>query len=550
MFNDLPTIDPEYEYAIPSQDPSHYNWNMHQACMFRAPLTDECDAGSDIKGRRPNVDVPAVVPVEGDESSIYGPMPSCQAEYVNSCYDLSLSTFHAKYPGDCPWRRGSPATEATSPSASFSEDRTASDDDVINSAESGSLMVQNNRGYFQNYWYREADADGTSGSNHYYDPLGGGSLSPSSYTSRLDEKCDPGIALDKIQNYPDAYPEDRFGSSTPADAKVSCAFPLDFANPQMTIPAPCLGSGDSSVPALSDDDTMKEESMSEDDTGSISDYTPKHQPTPRSRRTFKRNAPKTKANGKQAAQTKHRSKPNRVSKRAQKTSSASDAISKPSSHKNACPRCSQAFPSKPALNKHITTVHTRPFVCAFKIYGCVSTFGSKNEWKRHVSSQHLRLGFWRCNMDRCYPQQRMDGDDEGELVYNDFNRKDLFMQHVRRMHAPPTSSSAADKAAFNCRLDELTRQSFIEIRRPPPKSVCGFCKPEAGSQTVFEGNGAWEMRMEHVGRHLESGHGDEEGWTEDRCLKQWLVDEGLIEGDDLEGWFLVGLQQDERTRRR
>ncbi|EZF70942.1 hypothetical protein H105_06858 [Trichophyton soudanense CBS 452.61] len=41
----------------------------------------------------------------------------------------------------------------------------------------------------------------------------------------------------------------------------------------------------------------------------------------------------------------------------------------------------------------------RIFTCVFAPYGCTSSFASKNEWKRHVLSQHLQLGFYRC--DQC-----------------------------------------------------------------------------------------------------------------------------------------------------
>ena len=43
----------------------------------------------------------------------------------------------------------------------------------------------------------------------------------------------------------------------------------------------------------------------------------------------------------------------------------------------------------------------RIFTCSFAPYGCQSTFVSKNEWKRHVTSQHLQLGFYRCDVGKC-----------------------------------------------------------------------------------------------------------------------------------------------------
>ncbi|KAK1918458.1 hypothetical protein P3342_001376 [Pyrenophora teres f. teres] len=43
----------------------------------------------------------------------------------------------------------------------------------------------------------------------------------------------------------------------------------------------------------------------------------------------------------------------------------------------------------------------RPFPCPLAAYGCTSNFPSKNEWKRHVSTQHIKLTYWRC--DLCAP---------------------------------------------------------------------------------------------------------------------------------------------------
>ncbi len=36
----------------------------------------------------------------------------------------------------------------------------------------------------------------------------------------------------------------------------------------------------------------------------------------------------------------------------------------------------------------------RTFTCTFGRYGCTSTFRTKNEWKRHVASVHMRDPFW------------------------------------------------------------------------------------------------------------------------------------------------------------
>lgn len=164
----------------------------------------------------------------------------------------------------------------------------------------------------------------------------------------------------------------------------------------------------------------------------------------------------------------------------------------------------------------------RSFACPFAPYGCTSTFGSKNEWKRHCQTQHMRLGFWRC--DLC---------PHSEKKPNDFNRKDLFIQHVRRMHfqnngspAGKTKSLKKDDAEEK-KLAIASQRCYITLRAPPHKTGCVFC------EDTFEGSKAWDDRMEHVGRHLEAAKkagtpADPSTWNTDGMTEEWLRTEGLI----------------------
>lgn len=176
------------------------------------------------------------------------------------------------------------------------------------------------------------------------------------------------------------------------------------------------------------------------------------------------------------------------------------------------------------------------FPCPLAPYGCSSSFGSKNEWKRHVNTQHLRLDIWRC--DQCQ--------DRG-CRPNDFNRKDLFIQHLRRMHsktdpmsitdslvtapvAPPAPkrSRATTLEETDPQLVETEKRCHICVRSPPLSSRCLFCPAH------FSGQGSFEERMEHIGRHLEQNK--KEGrcipsvadWNQDEVVEEWLESEGLI----------------------
>jgi hypothetical protein len=187
--------------------------------------------------------------------------------------------------------------------------------------------------------------------------------------------------------------------------------------------------------------------------------------------------------------------------------------------------------SKGATDASLQVDDRRPFPCPLAGYGCMSTFASKNEWKRHVSTQHIKLGYWRC--DLCPPST--DPNDEQTFYYNDFNRKDLFTQHLRRMHAAPKDNSSRSQKEYPITEDNLGNYQArcnLQLRSPPQQSGCLFCECD------FEGPTSWEERMEHVGRHLEKDRKsrddmlDPAGWHLDEKLEQYLVAEGLIVRDE------------------
>ncbi|KAJ5117963.1 hypothetical protein N7448_004390 [Penicillium atrosanguineum] len=184
----------------------------------------------------------------------------------------------------------------------------------------------------------------------------------------------------------------------------------------------------------------------------------------------------------------------------------------------------------------------RTFVCSFAPYGCESTFVSKNEWKRHVTSKHLQLGFYRCDVGKCSvdthqispnnfvtpsPSPKSTSSTSAPVQPNDFNRKDLFTQHLRRMHAPWLQSgrrrapTEVEHAAFEESLNQVRPRCWYSLRQPPHQSHCGFC------QELFVGEGSWDARMEHVGRHFErKTHLGEE--LEDLLLRDWALREGIL----------------------
>ncbi|KIX06731.1 uncharacterized protein Z518_04707 [Rhinocladiella mackenziei CBS 650.93] len=173
----------------------------------------------------------------------------------------------------------------------------------------------------------------------------------------------------------------------------------------------------------------------------------------------------------------------------------------------------------------------RKFICSFSHYGCDVALSSKNEWKRHVSIQHLQLGFYRCDVGSCNPDLNPNVPGH-KRVYNDFNRKDLFTQHHRRMHKPESgpgsapfpsnNADAKDWRAFEDSLEEVRNRCWMEKRKPPQRSTCGFCG------RVFEGEGSWNERMEHVGGHFSRDIVEAKEEREDEDLTNWALQEGII----------------------
>jgi len=197
---------------------------------------------------------------------------------------------------------------------------------------------------------------------------------------------------------------------------------------------------------------------------------------------------------------------------------------KGSKQDNRCQHCvAGPFKDSSSLRKHIQANHTRPFPCAFSFAGCTSTFGSKNEWKRHIASQHLCLYYYKCSS--C-PKTTAEG--KG----NEFNRKDLFTQHLRRMHAPFAIKKGFSKTdpqvqqEWDTFVRGMQESCLITRRRPPQLSAC----PKSDCKSVFEGSGAWDEWTEHVGRHMEKNEATNLGV--DDHLAKWALDEGIIERHD------------------
>jgi hypothetical protein len=199
------------------------------------------------------------------------------------------------------------------------------------------------------------------------------------------------------------------------------------------------------------------------------------------------------------------------------------------------------------------------FNCVFQFAGCGAAFAKKNEWKRHVATQHLLLNYWRCTEDACANRSYSPSSTSKThptippFSGSIFNRKDLFTQHLKRMHAPkeikdllnatganttksskkpsfhkpkPTVTEAA-LAKWNSRVLFLQSTAIHKRCTLPTRMGCpvpGCAEPE------FCGSDAWNQRMEHVAQHIVAPrNGDSSATASEKVVLGGESDETLID---------------------
>ena len=243
-----------------------------------------------------------------------------------------------------------------------------------------------------------------------------------------------------------------------------------------------------------------------------------------------------------------------------------------------CPECPQnSFKDQLSLDNHIKKQHTRAYHCVFHFAGCTSTFANKNEWKRHVASKHLLLQYWLCqegscarasnsspeaspappaakNRSRSFRTSAAPAAAAAVAVVATasasldpplpngaiFNRRDLYTQHLRRMHMPPNMKKQAKQqsrknggSGSNSTTVGLVPEWEERLRAMASRAIRTRCMvpifmrcPALHCDAEFSGSEAWDQRMEHVGRHLEHAAAHEEpriefGGADDTTLIDW-----------------------------
>lgn len=123
--------------------------------------------------------------------------------------------------------------------------------------------------------------------------------------------------------------------------------------------------------------------------------------------------------------------------------------------------------------------HARPYACTFA--KCSKTFGSKNDWKRHETSQHCQLEIWRCDED--------SADRPGEECGKACHRRESLRSHLEKDHGI-REHEALEKKLADCRMGRNFESRFW----------CGFCRKiiePAGKAGPAHGE-----RFDHIDSHF------------------------------------------------
>ncbi|KAK5174468.1 uncharacterized protein LTR77_001548 [Saxophila tyrrhenica] len=165
-----------------------------------------------------------------------------------------------------------------------------------------------------------------------------------------------------------------------------------------------------------------------------------------------------------------------------------DTVAQQSAEGFKCTECSKIKPRECDLRKHMKR-HTRPYGCTFE--GCDRRLGSRNDWKRHESSQHELDEVWFCQ-DCNYVVQSVEA----------------FARHLEAQHDYRRSTYDNQYWCMAAHLGQHAHYRFW----------CGFCQrlvnqtelsPEHGGRRA---SNAWEQRFNHIGDHYDKHDANIDNW--------------------------------------
>ncbi|KAJ4313744.1 hypothetical protein N0V84_009256 [Fusarium piperis] len=334
-----------------------------------------------------------------------------------------------------------------------------------------------------------------------------------------------------------------------SDSSMSTPFHHDNSpNPFASLNTPTFGVNTktrtfTTYPDLQDADTQDAQQADEGSASDLSspanrddDDDEDYKPTRRSKAsrapksTPRRGRPRRSSSGTNASKAKI-SKPSPPSR----TTTARRLVTSPAVNTKVCPHCGNGFTDQGTLQKHINSLHKRPFTCVFHFAGCDKVFANKNEWKRHVWAQHLNLHYWLCTNGACGHSPSQEGGDHSKVPTHGriFRRKDLFTQHIRRMHAPSHIAKAEKDKSLP--LDWVAHEKEMQnqaVRQRCELPMFMRCPAQDCPLEFNNGSKSWDNRMEHVAVHLERAASNEEpavvfGGANDTALTEWASSQNV-----------------------
>jgi hypothetical protein len=143
--------------------------------------------------------------------------------------------------------------------------------------------------------------------------------------------------------------------------------------------------------------------------------------------------------------------------------------------------------------------HTRPYGCTFP--KCQKYFGSKNDWKRHETSQHYQSEAWRC-------EEKING----ATCTKVYSSADFARAHLTKMHKV-TDPEAVERKIEARRIGANYQARFW----------CGFCL-EIIDLTEM-GVDAWTERFNHIDEHFMG-----KGGRAKQSIMEWKAADSEAEG--------------------
>ncbi|KAK3675558.1 hypothetical protein LTR78_004642 [Recurvomyces mirabilis] len=174
-----------------------------------------------------------------------------------------------------------------------------------------------------------------------------------------------------------------------------------------------------------------------------------------------------------------------------------------------CPKCHKKKRRECDLRKHMKR-HERPYGCTFPY--CFKRFGSRNDWKRHESSQHFHQEMWRCSIECA----------AGATCGFVFYYHGLAEDHLRLVHKQKADEVAMERMHIGANAHD--------------KYWCGFCGCLIKQESTSMHHNNLEARYKHIGDHFDK----------DRHIEDWIC----VEARRLKGGLAAEHRHKTRTHGR